>query len=115
MAAFARGVARVNENADAGPFACRCCSVELRPGQGNFFRVTIEAVADPTPPTISAEELARDVRRQIEQLIAQVAGLSEEEALNQVYRRLTLYLCGPCYREWIENPVNLGPPRSSIR
>jgi len=25
--------------------------------------------------------------------------------MDQVYRRLVLYLCGPCYREWIEKPT----------
>jgi hypothetical protein len=90
---------------DEGPVACRRCGAELRPGAGNFYRVTIEAVADPTPPSLSAEDLATDVRRQIEQLLARLASLSEEEALAQVYRRLRFYLCGPCYRGWIEDPT----------
>jgi hypothetical protein len=34
-----------------------------------------------------------------------MAGVSEQEALDQVYRRLVLYLCGPCYRVWIEDPT----------
>jgi hypothetical protein len=25
--------------------------------------------------------------------------------MDQVYRRLVLYLCAPCYRVWIENPT----------
>jgi hypothetical protein len=90
------------------PLACRRCGAQLRPGDGDFFRVTVEAVADPTPPTISAEELALDVRERIKRLIAQVAGLTEEEALNQVYRRLTFSLCGSCYRRWIEDPTGSG-------
>jgi hypothetical protein len=67
--------------------------------------VTIEAVADPTPPTITAEDLARDHRAEIERLLAGLAGLSEEEALAQLYRRLTFSLCGPCYRAWIDYPT----------
>ena len=90
---------------DLAPLFCARCAAELRPGTGNSYRVTIEAVADPTPPTISAEDLATDIRHQIEQLLAEMEGLSEQEAMDQVYRRLTLYLCGPCYREWIENPT----------
>jgi hypothetical protein len=77
----------------------------LTPGSGNFYRVTIEAVADPTPPAIADEDLARDHRAEIERLLAQLEGLSEEEALAQVCRRLTLHLCGPCYRQWIEDPT----------
>jgi hypothetical protein len=77
----------------------------LEPGSGTFFRVTIEAVADPTPPTISAEDLSTNLRQRIEELLQQMQDLSAQEAMDQVYRRLTLYLCGPCYREWIENPA----------
>jgi hypothetical protein len=88
-----------------GSLVCRRCGAELTPGSGTFYRVTIEAVADPTPPTITAADPARDHRAEIERLLAQLEGLSEEEALAQVYRRLTLSLCGPCYRQWIENPT----------
>jgi hypothetical protein len=67
--------------------------------------VNIEAIADPTPPTISAEDLASDIRKRIEQLLQQMEGLSAQEAMDQVYRRFTFYLCGPCYRKWIETPT----------
>lgn len=86
------------------PLWCARCAAELQPGSGTFYQVTIEAVADPTPPTIAADDPAA-LRRNIEQLIRQMGDLSAQEALDQVYRRLTLYLCGPCYRQWIENPT----------
>jgi hypothetical protein len=67
--------------------------------------VTIEAVADPSGP-VSDEDLSADeLRQRIEHLLGQLADVSEREALDQVHRRLTLYLCGPCYREWIEDPA----------
>ena len=91
--------------ADSTPVFCARCAAELKPGTGNFYLVHIEATADPTPPMISEEELQADIRKKIEQLIAQVHGMSEREAMDQVYRRLTICLCVPCYREWIENPA----------
>jgi hypothetical protein len=98
------GRAVTTEPEDA-PLACRRCGAELRPGSGDFYRVTVEAVADPSPPDVSAEDLARDLRREIEQLLDRLRGLSEQEALDQVYRRLTFHLCGPCYRHWIRDPT----------
>jgi hypothetical protein len=83
---------------------CKRCAVPLQPGAGNFIRITIDAVADPSQP-ILADASPAELRRQIEQLLAQVAGLSEQQALDQVYRRLIFYLCGPCYQLWIANPV----------
>lgn len=79
--------------------------VRLHPGSGDNYRVTIEAVADPAPPIITQEDLANDAGPQIEQLLEQLEGLSEREALDQIYRRLTLYLCVPCYRQWMEDPT----------
>jgi hypothetical protein len=92
-------------SADQPPVFCAHCAAILQPGSGNFYVVDIQAIADPTPPIISAEELAGDVREQIRHLLAQLEHLSEQEALDQVYRRLTLYLCVPCYRRWIEDPT----------
>jgi hypothetical protein len=86
------------------PLWCTRCLAELRPGNGNFYEVTIEAVADPTPPSVPADDPAH-LRENIEQLIRQMGDLSAQEALDQVYRRVVIHLCGPCFREWIENPT----------
>ena len=93
------------DQADLSPLPCARCGAELTPGKGNFYLVRIEALADPAPPSFSAEDMAHDPRAEIERLIEQMRGLSEQELMDQVYRRLVLYLCGPCYRQWIEDPV----------
>ncbi|HXG08262.1 MAG TPA: hypothetical protein VNK04_00570 [Gemmataceae bacterium] len=91
---------------DTGPVFCARCAAELRPGTGNFYQVTIEAVADPAAVVESDESLtAAELRERIEQLLAGMEGVSAQEAMDQVYRRLVLYLCGRCYRQWIENPT----------
>jgi hypothetical protein len=82
--------------------SCGRCGISLQPGTGNFYRVTIEAVAD---PTFSAEDQGTDLRQEIERLLARLEVLSEQEAMNQIYRRLVLFLCGRCYRRWIDNPM----------
>ena len=90
---------------DETPLLCHRCGIELEPGKGDFYVVRIEALADPTPPRFSAEDLYRDARAEIERLIEQMEGLSEQEAMDQIYRRLVLHLCGRCYRQWIEDPT----------
>lgn len=90
---------------NGSPLLCARCGVELRPGSGDFYVVRIEALADPTPPSFTEEDLLHDPRAEIERLIEQMRGVSEQELVDQVYRRLILYLCGPCYRQWIEDPV----------
>jgi hypothetical protein len=87
------------------PLWCARCRAELKPGAGNFYVVQIEAMADPTPPSFSEEDLKRDPRQEIERLIDRMRDLSQQELLDQVYRRLVIFLCRPCYREWIEDPA----------
>ena len=87
------------------PIFCTRCGAELMPGSGNFYVVRIEAFADPSPPAITEEDLKRDHRAEIRRLIDQMHDHSERELIDQVHRRLILHLWGPCYRQWIENPV----------
>ena len=87
------------------PLFCDRCVTVLRLGEGDLYLVKIEAMADPTPPVFSDEDLRRDHQAEIQRLFTQAQDSSERELLDQVYRRLTLYLCGSCYRQWIENPT----------
>jgi hypothetical protein len=87
------------------PLFCERCAVELTPGEGNFFVVSILAVADPTAAAPAEGQSAEELRAAIERLLAQLEGVSEQEALDQVYRRVIVYLCGRCLGEWIENPT----------
>lgn len=90
----------------AASLLCERCGIALRPGSGNHYQVTIEAIADPTPPSFSPEDLATDLRRKIERLLAQLQDVSEQEAMAQVYLRRQLFLCAPCCRRWIDHPVD---------
>ena len=90
---------------DSSSLFCARCGAELTPGKGNFYVVRIEALADPSPPNFSEDDLTQDPTAEIERLIDQMRESSERELLDQVYRRLILHLCGSCYRQWIEEPV----------
>ena len=87
------------------PLCCDRCGAELTPGQGSFYVVRIEAFADPAPPSFSVDDLIRDTKAEMRRLLDEMGEISAQEAMDQVYRRLVLYLCGPCYRRWIENPT----------
>lgn len=89
---------------DAPILFCGRCSRELHPGRGDFFEVTIDAVADPFPPSLAEADVDR-LRGEIERLLAQMSDLTAREALEQVHRRVVLHLCLACYRPWIENPA----------
>ena len=86
---------------------CHRCGCTLTPGHGNFYVVRIEAFADPAPPDLAdaAEMSAAEISAEIDRLIDEMSGMSERDLMDQVHRRLTIHLCGPCYRAWIENPA----------
>jgi hypothetical protein len=89
------------------PLFCDYCSRVLTPGQGEFYIVRIDAVADPTPPVLADKYQDPDeLRRQITLLFEKLNDSSEQEAMDQVFRRVVLYLCNACYGRWIENPTN---------
>jgi hypothetical protein len=90
---------------DDVPIFCARCAAELHPGTDGFYLIRIEAVADPTPPDISEEDLQTDIQSEIKELLAQMEKMSATEAMDQVHRRLIIYLCGRCYPNWIENPA----------
>jgi hypothetical protein len=90
---------------DDEPLLCTRCLKMLALGRGEFYVVQIDAVADPTPPELTREDLDRDFKREWRELVAELKDLSSQEALDQVHRRVIIHLCNGCYREWIENPA----------
>src|SRR5262245_53469050 len=96
---------KTDKKTESAPLICARCAEELETGKGIFYRVFIEAVADPAPPHDPDEKQALDLREQMRKLLDQLENMSEQEAMDQVYRRLTLYLCGPCFQHWIEDPT----------
>jgi len=91
--------------ADNSPLFCDRCTTHLVPGKGDFYVVNIEAVADPSPPCIDQEDLDKDHRGEIRHLVEEMRDLSQQELLDQVYRRVTIFLCLSCFNKWIENPA----------
>ncbi len=86
-------------------FLCHRCGASLTPGEGSFYVVKIEAFADPTPPRLDTDEPLTEISKDIDALIEQMRDLSEQELMDQVYRRVVVLLCRPCYEVWIEDPT----------
>ncbi len=87
------------------PLVCLRCGSALTRGDGSFYVVKIEAYADPSPPTIDGDEDPGSIAVEFDALVEQLGELSEQELMDQVYRRMVLLLCRSCYTRWIDNPV----------
>lgn len=90
---------------DTADIICHRCSCLLTPGGGNFYIVRIDAVCDPTPPSLDELESVENFASEWERLLDEMRSMSERELMDQVHRRMTIHLCATCYRRWIENPT----------
>lgn len=86
---------------------CSRCGRAVATGRGECYLVDIRAVADPSPPVITGDDLSQDAGREISRLLKRLRGMTERQLVGQVYRRSLYCLCNACYSRWIENPV--GP------
>jgi hypothetical protein len=93
-----------NDDAD-WPLGCHRCGAVLKRGDGSLYVVRIEAMADPTPPSLDPDSTLDDLGTDWEALLDRMEDLSEQELMDQVYRRLIILLCAPCYEAWINNPT----------
>ena len=91
---------------EANELICHSCSSLLTCGEGSFYVVKIEAFADPSPPRLDTNKPGKYLSTEINELIEQMSDMSEQELLDQVYRRLVLLMCRPCYDLWIEDPTH---------
>ena len=85
---------------------CKRCSKEVHPGRGDYYLVRIDAVANLQPPIITQEDLDQDPGAEIERLIRRMQSISKQQLERQVYCKMLIYLCVPCFNRWIESPVN---------
>ena len=87
------------------PVICRKCGAILTPGRGDFYVVEIEAYAENSPPAITAEELGKDHKVEMERLAKELKGISAQEAMDSVHRKMVFFMCRECYQGWSEEPV----------
>ena len=83
---------------------CSRCQQGVQLGRGEGYLVDIRAVADPTPPVLTGDDLSADASREIQRLLVRLRGMSERQVANQVFRRRLFCLCNACYARWIEDP-----------
>jgi hypothetical protein len=65
----------------------------------------IQVVAASDPLEISAEDLQVDHSNEIDHLLRQCAGMTEEELMQDVFVEFKFDLCRKCQRAYIANPL----------
>ena len=88
----------------ASPLPCGRCGCDVRPGSGEGYLVDIRAVADPSPPVFTGDDISSDASKEIQRLLTRLRGMTAKQVADQVYRRRLFCLCNACYARWIEDP-----------
>ncbi|MCX7048277.1 MAG: hypothetical protein NTX50_22680 [Candidatus Sumerlaeota bacterium] len=75
--------------------SCAICGCVLD-GERIAYLLKIELMADPAPPAITQEDLDKDLRAEMEALIAAMENMDPSEAEDEVYERYDYWLCAAC-------------------
>lgn len=84
---------------------CDRCGQPISKGALRYVaHIKVYAAAD-EPLEITEEDLQRDHLAEIERLINEAAGMTEEELMRDVYVEFKFDICPHCQRIIIENPL----------
>ncbi len=72
-------------------------------------KIQVFAAADPLEITL--EDLLRDTRREMDRLLQQCEGLTEEELMRDVYVKFEYDLCRACQKAYVNNPLSAARGR----
>ena len=72
-------------------------------------KIQVFAAADPLEITL--EDLLRDTRREMNRLLQQCEGLTEEELMRDVYVKFEYDLCRACQKAYVNNPLSAARGR----
>jgi hypothetical protein len=87
---------------------CDGCGAPLLVESDVRYEVKIEVKAAYDPLEITEDDLAKDHRAEMARIIAQLQHLSEQEAMDQIYRAFRFDLCTPCQRKYLKAPIKLA-------
>ena len=89
---------------------CDRCGHPIEQGQLRYIaKIQVFAAADPVEITL--EDLLRDTRREMDRLLQQCEGLTEEELLRDVYVKFEYDLCRACQKAYVNNPLSAAKGR----
>lgn len=99
----------VPDSMDDLDVSCDRCGKGLLIDSNVRYEVTIEVKAAYDPLEITEEDLSDDLDEAIDRTLNELEDLSEEEAKDQVYKKMEFNLCSSCQSDFLESPL---PERS---
>ena len=89
-------------------FACDLCGRPVPLGDEPRYVVRIQVFAAADPMELTADDLKRDLRAELRDLVRRMENLDPEKAQDQVHREFTFELCPACHAEYLKDPLRCG-------
>ena len=86
-------------------YTCDMCGKPLLSDEDVRYVVKIEVYAAYDPMEITEEDLDRDHKKEIADLLSQMEDMDPEELEEGVYKRMRFDLCAACHRRYLANPL----------
>jgi hypothetical protein len=86
-------------------YTCDMCGKALLSDEDVRYVVKIEVYAAYDPMEITEEDLQKDHKQEIAELLSEMEDMDTEELEAGVYKRLRFDLCAACQRRYLENPL----------
>ena len=87
---------------------CDLCGKILLLDEDVRYVVNIEVFAAADPMELTAEDLKKDLRRELRELVERLKKMDPEKAQDSVYRSFRFELCPACQREYLKDPLRRG-------
>ena len=85
--------------------ACDLCGKTLLLDEDVRYVVNIEVFAAYDPMELTAEDLKKDFRKELRELVKRMEKMDPEKAQDSVYRQFRFDLCPACQRKYFKDPL----------
>ena len=86
-------------------YKCDICGKELAATGTGRYIVQVEVYAAESPIEFTEQDLGRDTRAEMRDLIDQLSRANPDDIEDQTYRRFRFDLCAACQRDYLKNPL----------
>ena len=84
---------------------CDLCGKTLLIDEDVRYIVNIEVFAAYDPMELTEEDLRKDYRKELQDLVRRLEEMDPEKAQDSVYRKFEFQLCPKCQRKYLEDPL----------
>jgi hypothetical protein len=94
-------------------FTCDVCGKNLLIDEDVRYEVKIEVKAAYDPMELTDEDLKKDYRKEIAELLRRMKTMDPQALEDQVYKLFHFDMCPACQLRYLRNPLGTRPPGGS--